>query len=666
MEDLVQRADADVGFIASRSKSRRLLQVIVATMIGLAISGAINLIEGDWTNLNVHVPAQLALLCALWALRTARFELANTVLLVTATVSISVLVWQNSGLRDPAMLAYPAILAFASTMGGRRLFLFLLAMILLVVALVGVANLQGWHVNAVPTHTLGSTINVSIVLSLTAFLIWLMAGDLRAALAKLTAENERVRRSQMRIEFLATHDSLTGLPNRILARDRFGHAIAIARRHQTMAALVFLDLDNFKSVNDSLGHPQGDELLRTVGDRLTKVLRDSDTVCRQGGDEFLILLGDVRDSGDVAEIGEKLLGQLTAPFLLDGLEVSTSGSMGIAMYPGDGTDFDELLKKADIAMYVAKDAGRNAIRFFANEMSSNFLDDVHLVSRMRTALARGEFMLHYQPQFDLASDRIVGAEALLRWRHPELGLVPPTRFIPIAEQSGLIIEIGAWVLAEACRQMKLWHSMGLAGLTISVNVSSLQFQREVIETDVVNALDASGLPASALDLELTESMLIQDSSTISALLRRLRGRGVSFSIDDFGMGYSNLGYLKRFEVSRLKIDQSFIRRLTDNRDDEAIVRAIIQMAASLGLVAIAEGVESESTLARLIDLGCHEGQGLHWAPAMPPEEFLEFFRKCRSMSWMPRERKSRRARRWPLRPDSRARSTPGASEEKTG
>jgi diguanylate cyclase (GGDEF)-like protein len=637
MENLGHNTDADVDSIGCRFKSRRLFQVIVATMIGLAISGAINLIEGDWTNLDVYVPAQLALLCALWALRKARFELANAVLLVTATLAISVLVWQNSGLRDPAMIAYPAILAFASTMGGRRLFVFLLAMILLVVALVGVANLQGWHVNAVPTHTLGSMINVSIVLSLTAFLIWLMAGDLRTALANVTAENERVRRSQARIEFLATHDSLTGLPNRILARDRFGHAIALARRHQTMAALVFLDLDNFKSINDSLGHPRGDELLRRVGERLTTGLRDSDTVCRQGGDEFLILLGDVRDSGDVAEIGAKLLGQLTAPLLLDGLEVSTSGSMGIAMYPDDGADFDELLKKADIAMYVAKDAGRNALRFFANEMSSSVLEDVHLVSAMRTALARGEFMLHYQPQFDLASGGVVGAEALLRWRHPELGLVPPSRFIPLAEQSGLIVELGAWVLAEACRQMQRWRSMGLADLTISVNVSSLQFQRDVIETDIVNALDVSGLPASALELELTESLLIQDSAMISALLRRLRGRGVSFSIDDFGIGYSNLGYLKRFEVSRLKIDQSFVRRLTDDRHDEAIVGAIIQMSTSLGLVTIAEGVESESTLARLIELGCDQGQGLHWAPAMPSGEFFEFVRDGRSMSWMPSE-----------------------------
>jgi len=635
MKDPGRKTDANVDFIASRHKSRRLLQVIVATMIGLAISATINLVDGDWTNLNVHVPAQIALLGALWALRKARFELANTVLLVTGTVSISVLVWQNSGLRDPAMLAYPAILVFASTMGGRRLFLSLFAMILLVVAFIGVSNLQGWHVNAVPTHTLGSMINVGIVLSLTAFLIWLTAGDLRAALAELRAENERVRLSQARIEFLATHDSLTGLPNRVLARDRFSHAIALARRHRTMAALVFLDLDNFKNVNDSLGHPRGDELLRAVGDRLSKVVRDSDTVCRQGGDEFLILLGDVRDRSDVAEIGVKLLEQLSAPFPLDGLAVSTSGSIGIAMYPQDGADFDELLKKADIAMYGAKNAGRNAVRFFANEMKSSVLEDVHLISGLRTALARGELMLYYQPQFDLASGRIIGAEALLRWRHPELGLVLPSRFIAIAEQSGLIIEIGAWVLNEACRQMQLWRSTGLGDLMISVNVSPLQFQRDVIETDIINALDASGLPASALELELTESLLIQDSSTISALLHRLRGLGVSFSIDDFGMGYSNLGYLKRFEVSRLKIDQSFIRRLTDDKHDEAIVRAIIQMTTSLQLVTIAEGVEGESTLARLVELGCHEGQGLHWAPALPSEEFLEFATKRWSMSGIP-------------------------------
>ena len=635
MQNLLQKTEPTARVMASRAKSQRLLQLIVAAMVGLAVSAATNLVVGDWTNLKVHVPAQIALLCALWALRKGRLDLANTVLLVTATLAISVLVWTNSGLRDPAMLAYPAILVFASTMGNPRLFLFLLAMILGVVAIVGVANLQGWHVNPVPTHTLGAMVNAAIALTLTAFVIWLMASDLQAALANLRAENERVHQSQARAEFLATHDTLTGLPNRILARDRFNRAVVVARRRRTKAALVFLDLDNFKDVNDSLGHPLGDELLRDVGNRLTKVLRDSDTVCRQGGDEFLILLGDVHDGSDVTEIGLKLLEQLAEPFVLGGLEVRTSGSLGIAMYPDDGADFDELLKKADIAMYGAKNAGRNAVRFFDAEMNSTVLEHVHLVSGIRTGLARGEFVLHYQPQLDLASGRIVGAEALLRWHHPEIGLVPPSRFIRVAEQSGLIVEIGAWVLGEACRQMQTWRSVGLADLTMSVNVSPVQFQRNVIETDIGKALDACSLPPSTLELELTESLLIQDSTMISGLLRRLRGRGVSFSIDDFGTGYSNLGYLKRFEVSRLKIDQSFIRRLTDDKHDEAIVRAIVQMASSLQLVTIAEGVESAATLARLVEIGCHQGQGFLWAPALPAEEFLDFVRKHQAR-WMPR------------------------------
>jgi len=306
------------------------------------------------------------------------------------------------------------------------------------------------------------------------------------------------------------------------------------------------------------------------------------------------------------------------------------------MYPDDGGDFDELLKKADMAMYGAKNAGRNAVRFFDAAMNSGVLEHVHLVSGMRAALARGEFTLAYQPQFDLASGRIVGAEALLRWRHPELGVVPPSRFIRIAEQSGLIIEIGAWVLQEACRQMQTWHSQGLADLVLSVNVSPVQFHREGIEREVVSALDASGLPAASLELELTESLLIQDSSTLSDLLRRLRALGVSFSIDDFGTGYSNLGYLKRFEVARLKIDQSFIRRLTDDKHDEAIVRAIIQMAQSLQLATVAEGVESAATMNRLIEMGCGEGQGFYWSPPLAPREFLNFVRKHRAVAWRPR------------------------------
>ena len=401
-------------------------------------------------------------------------------------------------------------------------------------------------------------------------------------------------------------------------------------------ALLFLDLDDFKHINDSLGHPTGDELLRAVSHRLTSDLRAGDTVCRQGGDEFLILLGNVGHEDDIAEIGVKLLAQLTAPFVVDGHEISSSGSLGIALYPHDGSDFDELLKKADMAMYSAKSAGRNAMRYFDEGMNVGMQEHVQLVAGLRSALAQDELMLHFQPQFDLASGRIVGAEALLRWRHPKLGLVPPSRFIRVAEQSGLVVGIGAWVLREACRQMKAWHDLGLSDLVVCVNVSPVQFHRNGIELDIINALDASGLQARHLELELTESLLLQDSSAVSELLQRLRTLGVSLAIDDFGTGYSNLGYLKRFEVRRLKIDQSFIRRLPVDKHDEAIVRAIIQMANSLQLTTVAEGVESVEVLARLLDMGCTEGQGQHWSGALPAEEFLGFVRQHRAAGWVPR------------------------------
>jgi diguanylate cyclase len=620
----------------ARSPARRLAQITIGMLLGLGVSAVLDLLEGDRTNLPVHGAAALALAVALWALRTGRLRLANGLMLVTAVATISMLVWQNAGLRDPAMLAYPGILVFASTMAGRRLFITVLAIILAFLGLVATANVQGWHVNDVPVHSIANLVDVCVVLSLTAFVVWLLARDLQSAVAELRAENARVHESRARIEFLATHDSLTGLPNRLLARDRFAQATVHAQRDRSRVALLFLDLDDFKHINDSLGHPTGDELLRAVSHRLTGNLRAGDTVCRQGGDEFLILLGNVGHQDDIAEIGVKLLAQLTAPFIVDGHEVSSSGSLGIALYPDDGSDFDELLKKADMAMYSAKSAGRNAVRYFSESMNAGMQEHVQLVAGLRSALALDELMLHFQPQFDLASGRIVGAEALLRWRHPKLGLVPPSRFIRVAEQSGLVVGIGAWVLREACRQMKVWHDLGLADLVVCVNVSPVQFHRNSIELDVANALDASGLQARNLELELTESLLLQDSSAVSELLQRLRTLGVSLAIDDFGTGYSNLGYLKRFEVRRLKIDQSFIRRLPVDKHDEAIVRAIIQMANSLQLTTVAEGVESAEVLARLIDMGCTEGQGQHWSAAMPAEEFLGFVRRHRAAGWVPR------------------------------
>jgi len=316
-----------------------------------------------------------------------------------------------------------------------------------------------------------------------------------------------------------------------------------------------------------------------------------------------------------------------APFDVIGMEIFAGCSLGITMFPADGTDFDSLLKKADIAMYRAKESGRNAFRFWDGEMNASVVEHVELLSAMRTAIAQKHFTLSYQPQFDLRTGRLIGAEALIRWKHAEMGNISPVRFIPLAERSGLIIPIGDWVLQEACAQAQRWRAAGWPELTISVNVSPVQFKRGSVETSVAQALAASGLPSANLELELTESLLIQDSLALAESLANLRRMGVRFAIDDFGTGYSNLAYLKRFEVERLKIDQTFVRRLTDDAQDQAIVRAIVQMASSLNLFTVAEGVEDGATLALLGDLGCQQGQGFHWSPAVPAAQFEVFLKR---------------------------------------
>jgi diguanylate cyclase (GGDEF)-like protein len=602
-------------------RQKRTLQLAGAT--GLAIAAAA---FSDWTNqastgnLLVFAAGLVMMLTVMVFARRDHLDLAATLLLVSLTVMLSVLMWFNAGIRDPAVLAYPAILVYASLLGGARLFPGLLAFMLLVVFANVLANVMGWHVNAAYPVNLSTLLDVMLVLGLSGFTVWLMASDLRRTVARL--EDEKARTQHM-----ATHDPLTRLPNRLLARDRFVGLAAKAQRQHGFAAVLTFDLDDFKAVNDSLGHAAGDELLREISVRIPKSLRAGDTVSRQGGDEFVLILDDLADAEAAAGIAMKVLAEISAPVFVAGHEVHTTGSLGVAMYPTDGTDFDDLLKKADIAMYRAKDEGRNAFRFFDAAMNDSAVEHVQLVAGMRLALQRGEFLLQYQPQFSLRSGRVVGAEALIRWRHPELGLVAPGRFIPAAEQSGLIVDIGAWVIDEACRQARAWLEAGLPPLVISVNVSPLQFRRGDLEGVVQRALSAARLSPASLELELTESLLIQDRNTYSDLLRRLKRLGVRLAIDDFGTGYSNLGYLKRFEVDRLKIDQSFVRRVVESPQDEAIVRAIIQIAHSLKLGTTAEGIEDAATLAKLRELGCADGQGFVWSPAVPAEQFAELHRR---------------------------------------
>jgi diguanylate cyclase (GGDEF)-like protein/PAS domain S-box-containing protein len=434
--------------------------------------------------------------------------------------------------------------------------------------------------------------------------------------------------AEQRIEYLAYHDALTGLPNRLLVQDRFEQAMAQAERTQARVALVYLDLDNFKSINDTLGHAAGDEFLQEVARRLRECLRDTDTISRLGGDEFLLVLRDLPDAEIVSIIVLKLMEQLQLPFQLGTHEVSSSASIGVAIAPQDGRDFETLRKKADLAMYRSKEAGRNAYHFFDPTMDAEAGEHLIIRNGLRRALERDELVLHYQPQYELLDGRLSGAETLLRWQHPELGLVPPGRFITVAEESGLIVPIGDWVLREACRQAAQWRRDGLPPLTISVNLSAIQFKRGEVEKSVTAALAASGLDPAQLELELTESILIQNAEGVLASVRRLKQLGVKLAIDDFGTGYSSLSYLKRFEVDRLKIDQSFVRDLPTDSDDAAIVRAIVQMSHSLNLMTVAEGVETGEVAQQLRAFGCDQAQGYYFARPLPAEQIEALLRQA--------------------------------------
>ncbi|HCI13686.1 MAG: hypothetical protein A2063_07780 [Gallionellales bacterium GWA2_60_142] len=452
-----------------------------------------------------------------------------------------------------------------------------------------------------------------------------MANDLAYGIETLRtrAEHEAAER---KLEFLAHHDILTGLPNRVLLRDRFEQAIAQADRDHSGVAMLFLDLDNFKQVNDTLGHNFGDQLLVKVVERLRGCLRDSDTISRQGGDEFIVLLPHLSDLGAIGGIAQHIVEVFTDPFEIDNYSLNTSFSVGISLYPLDSREFDTLLRDADTALYQAKDSGRNTYRFFSEKMNIDAQEQLHLQGQLRNALNNREFLLHFQPQVDIGGERIVGVEALVRWQHPELGLIPPGRFIPLAERSGLIIPIGEWVLQEACRQAQAWREQGHA-LAMAVNLSALQFKRGTLVDTVTRVLHQTGLPAELLELELTESILLQDIDIAIRTLHSLKDMGVKLSIDDFGTGYSSLTYLKRLAVDKLKIDQSFVRDLTEDADSAAIVRAIIQLGHTMQLKVIAEGVEKDEQLAFLRNYGCDEVQGYLYSRPVPAVEFVKLLER---------------------------------------
>ena len=422
--------------------------------------------------------------------------------------------------------------------------------------------------------------------------------------------------AESQVQYLAYYDSLTGLPNRSLLNDRLRSALAAARRHKEKVAVLFLDLDRFKIINDSLGHSIGDLLLRAVATRLKSLSREEDTVARIGGDEFLIVLPSIHESVDAAVTAERIARGMDQEFIIEGRSFKVTCSVGISIFPEHGIDGESLIKNADAAMYSAKGSGRYTFRFFTEEMSAQVVERLTLEHDLREALDNQTLFLVYQPQISLVSGKITGFEALLRWQHPELGLIPPARFIPIAESSGLIVPIGEWVLRTACVQARKWIDAGVHVPSIAVNVSAIQFQQDGFCDLVKSVLHLTALPPRCLELEITESLLLSTGDSIFSLLEELKRMGVNLAIDDFGTGYSSLSYLRQFPVSKLKIDGSFIQDVATNPDDAAITTAMIDMSKALNLKVIAECVETEAQMEFLRARRCDEVQGYYFSPPL--------------------------------------------------
>jgi len=441
--------------------------------------------------------------------------------------------------------------------------------------------------------------------------------------------NDITERREMERQLLkqATHDSLTELPNRVLLMDRVEQAILLAKKKKSMIAFLFLDLDRFKMTNDTLGHSIGDKLLQAVSNRLLIATNDFDTVARLGGDEFVILLPDVAHEQQAMQMAEEILHMLEKPFQVDQHSLKITGSLGISLYPRDGLDYETLMKSADLSMYHAKDSGRNAFRMYEPEMNRRVINHMQLDGALREAMKRNEFYLLYQPLIDLKKKKVVGVEALLRWNSHFLGPVSPLEFIGLAEENGLIVEIGEWVLEEACRQTMIWHKKGFKDLSVAVNISGRQFRQTKLSETVDRVLKKTGLASKYLELELTESLLVEDVDKAVDTMYQFKDMGARLVIDDFGTGYSSLSYLKQFPVDKLKIDRSFINELSNDENDAAIVKAIINLGHSMNLQVLAEGVETDYQKNFIISHGCDYAQGFYFKPAIDSESLMEYIKK---------------------------------------
>lgn len=615
---------SDVGDLTENYKARRLIQIFWAVEMTLCLLALHQLWVGAAERAAYIVITAAILSPVNYYARRGQANISAWILMLILFAMVSFFVISYSGLHDEALLGYPSILIFAAVLGSRHLFQILILSTLVVIFSLGMLEELGYYQSIPNTRGIDSAVIIGLIISVVGFAVWLMAADLRKITNRLIEENQKVRESEEKVKQLISYDALTGLPNRLLAKDRFEHALTKAVRENKKVACLFIDLDNFKPINDSLGHAIGDEFLVAISQRLIDSVRKSDTVARLGGDEFLIIIENAESENQISLVCTKLLQSISLSVRVKEHLLSSTCSIGVSMAPSDGTDFEQVTKQADTAMYYSKDQGKNGFHFYNKAMNAHAQEYLSLLSELKLALEQKQFELYYQPQIDLQSKKIVGAEALIRWNHPEKGMIPPLEFIGLSEKSGFIVELSEWILKAACQHCKQWNQSLNSKIPVAVNISPLHFKRSNFEDVVRNAVKEQRLEPELLELELTESLLVEDSIRMRTVLTNLKHLGVRFSIDDFGTGYSNLGYLRRMKVEVLKIDQSFIRRLNQNAEDRAIVIAIINMAKGLHLKTVAEGIETDNIVNELLDLECDIGQGYYWSKPLPLQEFLAF------------------------------------------
>ncbi|MFQ3322399.1 MAG: diguanylate cyclase (GGDEF)-like protein [Pseudomonadales bacterium] len=564
-------------------RAKRLLQVYVLIEITLILI-AISRIAVEKYLFSAIITAIFISLLALFPLiKKGKIDVAANILCSCTLLFCLGVLWAYDGLREEAAIAIPSILMFSVILGSQHLYK-ILGLITIINALaIGYANSTGIYVNVVAPSSLDAAVTISVMVTLLGVAAWFLAQDLRSVSTTLFAENNVLLGSQQEIEHLVYHDTLTGLYNRAASNKLFDDAVSARKENNLPVYMMYIDLDNFKSINDSFGENFGDKYLTEIANRLQSMVSENDFLCRMGGDEFVLMFNSLEDDSGIDFTANEIQELIKNPFFQDGQIVSSTTSIGIATYPKDGDNFDTIMKNADMAMYYAKEQGKDTFHLYDSEVNKEIFDTLSLISDMRTALKEKQFHLVFQPKILLENNTVVGAEALLRWIHPTHGFIGPDIFIPIAEKSGLIIDIGKWVIEQSCIACGKWSNAGYPDVSVAINMSIIQFNENGIVDQIKNSISSSGVKPNNIELEVTESLLLDDTTVLRDTLDEIKQMGIQISIDDFGTGYSNLGYLKKMDVNTLKIDRSFIQYMEEEPHNKNIVKAIIQISKSLEL-----------------------------------------------------------------------------------